>query len=167
MWRPDFDYLEARAALLRGYHRSFCIYSLLYRGTPDSPGLVLGLDRGGSCRGRAFRVAAEHADSVIGDVDAREVIYDVYVRRCLPVVLMDDPARPCVSAYTYVADRSGPQYAGALPWARMIALIRQGHGVSGSSIEYLENTVRHLDELGVPDHDLHALLRDVRRARKA
>ena len=164
MWRPDFDYVERRPALLKGYHRALCIYSHIYRGTPACPGLVLGLDFGGACRGVAFRVAASRAADVVAKVDEREVIYDVYERRTVSLTLVDAPPdAACVRAYAYIADRSGPQYAGRLGMPEMIELILQGHGKMGSSVEYLANTVAHLDELGVTDRRLHELLAEVRR----
>lgn len=163
MWRPDFDFVEARAARLSGLHRSLCIYSHLYRGTPACPGLVLGLDFGGACRGVAFRIAAAQADDVLAAVDAREVVYHVYERRLVPLTLIDGPTPGRrVHAYTYVVDRSGPQYTGRLTESEMVDLVLQGNGTTGSSLEYLAQTVEHLDELGVPDRRLHDLLKAVR-----
>lgn len=161
MWRPDFEFIESEPALLRGYHRAFCIYSHIYRGSPDNPGLVLGLDAGGSCRGRAFRLSPKTAPGILAAIDAREMIYNVYRGRRLPVSLMARDGKPRVAAQTYVADRAGPQYAGKLSRARMVELIRQGQGTSGSAQEYLTNTVHHLDQLGLPDSGLQALLQDV------
>ena len=90
----------AAPALLRGYHRAFCIYSVHHRGSRERPGLILGLDRGGSCRGRAFRVAAGDADEVVGYLDSRELITHVYLRRTLPIAI--DGMR--TGAVCYVAD---------------------------------------------------------------
>ena len=111
MWRPDFAYVEAAPALLHGYHRAFCIYSVHYRGTRARPGLILGLDRGGSCRGRAFRVAAPDAAGVIDYLDSRELVTNVYIRRNLPIMV--GGAR--IRALAYVADPTHAQYAGTLP----------------------------------------------------
>ena len=74
MWRPDFEYVESEPALLRGYHRAFCIYSHIYRGSPENPGLVLGLDNGGSCVGRAFRLNTDAAHDILAAIHAREMI---------------------------------------------------------------------------------------------
>lgn len=162
MWRPDFAFSEVRPALLRGYHRALCIYSHVYRGTPKRPGLVLGLDFGGSCRGRVFRVENGIAEDVLAAIDEREISYSVYVRRRVPVAFLDRPREPRFAAHAYVVDRRGPQYARNLPLGRIVELIRQGRGQTGTSREYLENTVRHLDELGIPDKRLHEVLRAVR-----
>ncbi|MCZ6721798.1 MAG: gamma-glutamylcyclotransferase [Proteobacteria bacterium] len=159
MWHPGFAHVEARPAWLRGYHRAFCIYSYHYRGTAERPGLVLGLDRGGSCRGMAFRVAADEAGEVLAYLEDREHVLPVYERRVLPVSL----GTRRVPATTYLADRKGPQYAGKLAPERIAHLLVTGAGRSGTGIEYLENTVRHLDELGIPDRRLHALLEHARR----
>ncbi len=159
MWDPGFEYLEAAPALLRGYHRAFCVYSHVYRGTSARPGLVLGLDRGGACKGMAFRVAAGKAAAVLVYLDKREKVTDVYHRRIVPVAT----SAGRVMAHAYVVDRGHDQYAGKLTPERAAALIAQGVGRSGANPEYLENTVRHLDELGITDGPLHKLQAMVRR----
>ncbi|MFO1061840.1 MAG: gamma-glutamylcyclotransferase [Dongiaceae bacterium] len=157
MWRPGFEPAAALPALLRGWHRAFCIYSHHYRGTPDDPGLVLGLDRGGACRGRALLVPAERAAAVADYLHEREMITGVYRPRWVAV----DSARGRLTALTYVADRDHPQYTGKLEADRVVELILRARGESGTNRSYLENTVRHLDELGVVDCPLHRLLRQV------
>ena len=159
MWRPGFEFAEARPALLRGYHRAFCIASTHYRGNPEKPGLVLGLDRGGACRGRAYRIAAEKARPVARYLHEREMVTGVYEPRWVRVVTPGG----ALTAVTYVADRAHRQYAGKLPVAEVVAVIRQGVGTAGSNIDYLVNTVCHLDELGIADGPLHRLLRAVQR----
>lgn len=157
MWRPGFEFLERRTALLRGYHRALCVYSFKYRGTPEAPGLVLGLDRGGACKGLAYRVASDSRAEVLAYLDAREHSYDVYHARWLSVRL-DDGRR--VPAYSFVANHEGAQYAGRQPRDRVLHLLRTGKGEQGTALDYLENTVRHLDELGIPDGPLHRLLEE-------
>ena len=109
MWRPGFAYVERRPALLRGWRRRLCVYSHVYRGTAERPGLVLGLDRGGACRGVAFRVEAALAEATVRYLRERELVTAVYLERVVPVTL-DDGRR--VSALTYLADRAHGQYAG-------------------------------------------------------
>jgi glutathione-specific gamma-glutamylcyclotransferase len=163
MWRPGFKYLSSAPGVLRGYHRAFCIYSHHYRGTRERPGVVLGLDRGGACRGRAFLVAARDGETVMRYLHDREMITAVYVPRWLPVEI-EGVRRP---AMTYVADRTHQSYAGKLDACDLVALIRQGHGKSGTNRHYLEETVRHLDELGIRESQLHHLLRLVDEAEAA
>ena len=162
MWRPGFDYLEARPALLHGYHRAFCVETTHYRGTPEKPGVVLGLDRGGACRGRVFRIAATHAQKAARYLHERELVTPIYEPRWLRVQTPQGPVR----AVAYVVDRKNREYMGKLSTARVVSLIRQARGVSGSNRDYLINTVRHLDKLGVPDGPLHRLLRLVEGRRK-
>ncbi len=159
MWDPGFPRLEAHPALLRGYHRAFCIYSIRFRGTSERPGLVLGLDRGGSCRGRVFRIAAARAEEVFAYLYERELVHYSYARKCLPVRLADRT----VQAYTYVANRKHHRYTGKLTLEQSIKLILRGHGRSGSNVDYLRNTIRHLDEFGISDGPLHQLLEVVER----
>lgn len=153
MWRPDFTYEEARPARLHGYHRSLCVYSIVYRGTAERPGLVLGLDRGGSCRGWAFRVAQAQEPEVLSYLDARELVTDVYQRKRLPVTI----GQKRVPAWCYVARQDHVQYAGKLEEHRLLDLVRNGAGRSGHNLDYVVSTVRHLEEMGVEDGPLHAL----------
>ena len=158
MWRPGFRYEEAVDARLQGYHRSPCVYSWVHRGTPEVPGVVLGLDRGGSCRGRAFRIAAEDETAVLAGLDARQLVTDVYQRRRLPV---RTPAG-VVAAWCYVVRRDHAQYAGRLGEADLVALIQQGRGRSGRCCDYFVSTVDHLEGMGIVDGPLHELARQIR-----
>ena len=157
IWRPDFVAAETRLARLAGWHRAMCILSTVYRGTPDRPGLVLGLDRGGSCRGRALRVASADWPAVKAMLDARELVTGVYHPRFLPVRL-DDGRR--VPAYAFVCARGHAQYwSGSADEA--VRLIRQGTGSSGRARDYLASTVEHLAALGLADRALGRLLAQV------
>jgi cation transport protein ChaC len=164
MWRPGFAYLERQPALLRGYHRAFCIYSHVTRGTPERPGLVLGLDRGGACRGLAFRIDPARHDEVFGYLREREQSTRVYLERQPPIEL---PDRRRVRAHAYVADPRHHQYAGRLPLDTAARLILQGVGRYGKNREYLESTVSHLDALGIADGPAHRLLEAVEALARA
>jgi cation transport protein ChaC len=155
MWRPGFDYVERQPARLRGYYRALCIYSHVHRGTPERPGLVLGLDRGGSCRGVAFRVDSAKAEATIAYLRAREQVTSVYVERRVRVRLDDGRE---VDALTYVVDRRHVQYAGKLPLDKILAYVRAGIGQSGENPAYVLNTHRHLAELSLRDPVLAQLV---------
>lgn len=159
MWRPGFDYVEARSALLRGYHREFCVYSHRHRGTPERPGLVLGLDRGGGCRGVAFRAAADTVPAMLAYLAEREMVTNTYAPRMLPA----ETEQGRIDVYAFVVRRDHPQYAGKLDLDQAAALIMQGEGISGLNRDYLINTVRQLETLGFVEKRLHALLAEVRR----
>ena len=148
MWRPGFSYAERHLAQLYGYHRSLCIFSHVHRGTPEAPGLVLGLDRGGRCRGVAFRVGAEDAEATLAYLREREQATSVYLERRVRVKLDDERD---VQAVTYVADRNHPQYAGRLPAPELLRLVHQGVGISGANPDYVRATHQHLIEIGVSD----------------
>ena len=154
MWRPGFPYLLRCKAKLSGWRRSLCIYSHVYRGTPDKPGLVLGLDRGGACPGVAFRVEAALREPTIRYLREREQVTGVYVERMVPMRLESGER---VNALTYVADRLHPQYAGRLTRVAMLAVVRAGVGKSGENAAYLMQTHDHLLAIGVRDPDLEWL----------
>jgi cation transport protein ChaC len=157
MWRPGFPYLEARHARLTGYRRCFCIYSVHHRGTRERPGMVLGLDRGGTCEGIVYRIAADHAGETVRYLRAREQVNGVYREAHLPVELIEGERRE-VLALAYIVERAHPSYAGRLPLIRQARLIRAGRGLSGNNLDYLISTLRHLEELGIREPDLARLL---------
>jgi cation transport protein ChaC len=156
MWRPGFDFSEKAPAALIGAHRSLCIYSFHHRGTQESPGLVLGLDEGGACRGVAFRVAAERSDATLTYLREREQITDVYLEAKRSVSLLDGSGRE-LEALCYIVDRGHPQYAGRLSTEAQARLVRSAVGGSGSNLDYVLNTVRHLEEADIHDVELMAL----------
>jgi cation transport protein ChaC len=155
MWRPGFEHREAVPARLKGAHRALCIYSWVHRGTKARPGLVLGLDQGGSCRGVAFRVAGGKRDSVMAYLRERELVTDVYREVVRPVALLD--RAETVSAVTYVVDRRHEQYAGRLPDERLLDIVRGAVGKSGANDEYIIATVRQLRATGIRDVTLEKL----------
>jgi cation transport protein ChaC len=161
MWRPGFAYVERRLALLCGWRRRLCVYSHIYRGTAERPGLVLGLDGGGACRGVAFRVEAALAEATLRYLRERELVTAVYLERSVTVRL-DDGAT--VSAVTYLADRAHGQYAGPMSRETLLKLVRQGVGRSGPNGEYVLNTRDHLRGLGILDPELEWLAAQLRAA---
>ncbi|HTC98658.1 MAG TPA: gamma-glutamylcyclotransferase [Bradyrhizobium sp.] len=156
MWRPGFDYLEKVPARLIGEHRALCVYSFDHRGTPERPGLVLGLDRGGACRGIAYRVAASLRGDTIAYLRGREQTTNVY-REVMRSVWLDNEPRERVSALTYVADRGHVQYAGRLPLAEQLRIVQRGHGRSGNNRDYVLSTVKAIEAEGFRDAPLHQL----------
>jgi cation transport protein ChaC len=156
MWRPGFAFETSTHGLLKGAHRALCVYSEFHRGTKEQRGLVLGLDRGGACRGIVFRVKAGAEPETIAYLREREQVTAVYVEAFRKVKLLDDSGRT-VDALTYLVDRNHAQYAGALPLEEQLRLVRGGKGQSGANIDYVLNTLRHLQAGGVHDPRLAAL----------
>lgn len=156
MWRPGFDFVEAVHARLHGYKRSFCIYSVHYRGSMRRPGLVLGLERGGQCEGLAFRIAAKDTAAVLAYLREREQVSGVYREKIVRVQLAG--SERAVAALTFVAERRHPSFARALPLQRQARVIRGACGSSGANVDYLVNTLKHLDELQIRDRLLERLL---------
>ena len=159
MWRPGFAYARRCKALLRGWRRSLCVFSHVYRGSPERPGLVLGLDRGGACPGVAFEVDPALREATIRYLREREQVTAVYVERIAPVTLEWGER---VHALTYVADRLHGQYAGRLDREAMLEYVRAGQGQSGDNAEYVLETSDYLREIGVRDRDLEWLAEKLR-----
>ncbi|MDO9563007.1 MAG: gamma-glutamylcyclotransferase [Bradyrhizobium sp.] len=156
MWRPGFDFIEQVPARLIGEHRALCVYSFDHRGTPEKPGLVLGLDRGGACRGVAFRVAAGQRGDVVEYLRSREQTTHVY-REVMRSVWLENEARERISALAYVVDRGHVQYAGRLSLAEQLRFVQQGHGRSGNNRDYVLATVKSIEAQGFRDAQLHQL----------
>jgi cation transport protein ChaC len=156
MWRPGFDYLERRPARVIGAHRSLCVLSYRHRGTPERPGLVLGLDRGGTCRGIAYRVAESKRTATVAYLREREQVTKVYREAMRMVWLLDEEERQ-VEALCFVVDRAHPQYAGRMSLEQQLHHVRQGHGKSGANRDYVISTVQELEALGFRDPELHLL----------
>ncbi|WP_099866083.1 gamma-glutamylcyclotransferase [Pararhizobium haloflavum] len=160
MWRPGFDYVDASHARLYGYHRALCVRSHVHRGTPERPGLVLGLDKGGSCLGIAFRVKMDHADKVVDYLRARELVTHVYKERHVQLQLRSGRRVP---ALAFVVDRGHAQYAGALSTEEAVRQVCGAVGVSGPNEEYVINTVNHLNQMNIRDHWLERVASAVER----
>jgi cation transport protein ChaC len=156
MWRPGFDVLERVPAKLIGMHRALCVYSFVHRGTPEKPGLVMGLDRGGMCRGIAYRVAAAKREETIAYLREREQVTSVYLETMRRIALEDETRRQ-VRALCYAVDRGHVQYAGRLSVDESVHYVRQGHGRSGNNRDYVIETVRALEALGYRETELHLI----------
>ncbi len=154
MWRPGFPFIERRQAVVRGYHRSLCVYSHVHRGTRERPGLVLGLDRGGSCKGVAFRVDSAEARNTLAYLRQREQVTSVYREALIHARLCGGTS---VVAVCYIADRNHSQYAGRLDRAELVRLVAQGVGLSGDNPDYVKNAQAHLAELAIRDETLEWL----------
>jgi len=152
MWRPGFEVAEARRARLHGYHRALCVWSWEYRGTRSVPGLVLGLDRGGTCVGRALRVRAADKANAIRYLYRRELSTGSYCPTLKAIRLGGE--RP-VPALAFVVDRACAQYAGKLSVETVARVVARAQGDQGANRDYLLNTVAHLDALGIYDRVLH------------
>jgi glutathione-specific gamma-glutamylcyclotransferase len=156
IWRPGFEYIERVPAHVIGLHRSLCVYSFDHRGTPERPGLVLGLDFGGACRGIAYRVPVKHRAATLAYLREREQTTAVYREMVRNVLLEGKPERR-VDALCYVVDRGHVQYARGLSHDRQLEIVRRAHGRSGNNRDYVVETVKALEALKIIDHDLHIL----------
>jgi cation transport protein ChaC len=154
IWNPGFAHLSSQQALLRGAHRSLSVYSHDHRGTPQRPGLVFGLTRGGSCRGMAFEVADADWAAVRAYLLEREKGNGVYRETLRPVRLADGRS---VKALTFVVDEQHMQHARDLSLPQQLAIVQAGRGDSGNNVDYVLNTARHLAQLGIRDRQIMAL----------
>ena len=154
MWRPGFPHNDVRKARLFGYHRALCVRSHVHRGTPQRPGLVLGLDRGGSCIGLAFRVDAGDQEATVAYLRERELVTHVYLEKRLGISFVGGGR---AEALAYVVDRGHAQYAGALHPDDAARHVNGAVGQSGRNEEYVLNTVDHLRQLGIRDEWLEGV----------
>ncbi|MHA1527696.1 MAG: gamma-glutamylcyclotransferase [Alphaproteobacteria bacterium] len=170
MWKPGFDVAEARMARLGGYKRAFALVSVHYRGTPERPGLVLGLDwePASGCTGVALRIGANEADEVRHYLAERELVSRAYFEVSHEITLLcqgsgSGPGEgESVDAICFILDRTHPQYAGGMALEDQAAVICEAAGPTGTNRDYLFNTVAHLRDLGVEDPELFELERMVR-----
>ncbi|MEO0912976.1 MAG: gamma-glutamylcyclotransferase [Pseudomonadota bacterium] len=162
IWNPGFAYEEHQLATLSGYKRSFCMASIVYRGTPEDPGLVLALDRkeGGACEGLAYRVSAAEAIAVLAYLRERELVSSAYLEAVETIRLADGQQ---VAALCYVMDPEHDQYRGALSREAQARIIARAAGPAGTNKDYLLNTVQSLARLGLQDPELSWLAEEVGR----
>jgi cation transport protein ChaC len=161
IWRPEFEYQERRLAHLRGYHRALCMWSRVNRGTPESPGLVFALDRGGSCRGVVYRLHGAMVQQFFPGLWKREMATGAYTPRWLTCATDDGPVR----ALVFVMNRANPAYIPTLPDAEITAIVRRASGIYGPCMEYVMQTAQALQAAGIRDARLTRLARQLSEER--
>lgn len=165
IWNPEFDYSEKRIGTLRGHHRALCLWSRVNRGTPEQPGLVFGLDRGGSCRGMAFRIDSHQVPDMLPRLWRREMSTGAY----LPRWLRCDTDTGPVQALAFVIDRTSPGYVKEPHCDHAIEIIHNASGTYGPCSDYVLQTYHALREAGIHDARLHRIVEQlhVKLGRKA
>jgi glutathione-specific gamma-glutamylcyclotransferase len=150
MWNPALEFAESSICQVEGWHRSFCFWTPMGRGTPELPGLMLALERGGSCDGVAYRIAPEQVESELALLWNREMLAGYYQPQWVPVTLRDGRT---VTAVTFEVDSQHCQYCGDLPLDKQAHHIAFAEGRRGACRDYLVNTAAHARALGI--HDLY------------
>lgn len=163
IWNPCFPFLDRQIGSIHGWHRQFCLWTPLGRGTPDNPGLVLGLDRGGSCRGVIYRIAAAVVRSELQLVWRREMVVGSYTPRWVKVM----NGKEFVHAITFTVNRNHSGYAGKLPLSLLVHQLATAAGSLGSCTDYLHQTVAGLAQEGIQDKYLLELCDRVAQAQAA
>ena len=155
IWRPEFDFVERRVARLRGHHRALCLWSRVNRGTPEQPGLVFGLDLGGSCKGVVYRLAGAQVPEFFPQLWAREMSTGAYLPRWIRCETADGPVR----ALVFIMDRNSNAYVRGLPRNALIDIVLRAQGRYGPCTDYVLDTDRALREAGIHDRQLSAIAR--------
>lgn len=158
IWRPEFRYQESRTARLHGYHRSLCLWSRVNRGTPECPGLVFGLDLGGSCTGKVYRIPGSDIADIMPALWAREMPSASY----LPRWLNCRTTQGAISALAFVMDRTADGYVPGLSQQQTVHIVQQGHGRYGRCVDYVLQTADALDAAGIIDRQLQTLAQALR-----
>ncbi len=153
IWNPAFHFVERRVGIAHGFHRRYCLWSHIGRGTKENPGLMLALDHGGSCRGVAYRIAQDEVDSELDVLWRREMVGGAYVPRWQTIRTADGQMR----AITFIINHDHPRYTGRLTTETIVDAIANASGPMGACADYLLNTVDHLEELGIADRQLGEL----------
>jgi len=161
MWNPGFAYAHRQQATLSGYARAFCLWSVHYRGTAEAPGLVLGLDQaaGAACEGVAYFVPADLAEKAHLYLRARELVSYAYLEK-VEMLTLESGAQ--VPAICYIVDRGHSQYAAEVSLAAKAGVIARACGSAGRNLVYLENTLAHMQTLGIQDSECMAILAMIR-----
>ena len=155
MWNPAIEFAESRAGTVHGWHRRFCLWLHGGRGTPDRPGLMLALERGGQCAGMLFRIPAAQARDELLLAWRRELFSGAYRSRWVRAVTATGPVR----AATFVVNRGHSRYAGRLEEALVATYLATATGSLGSCMSYLSETLGSLRSLGLRDRTLERLQR--------
>jgi len=154
IWNPMIHFVDQRDATVHGFHRRFCLWTHLGRGSAERPGLILGLDRGGTCRGLAYRIEASKAPAELELLWRREMITGSYCPRWLRIATSEGGPGWAIA---FLINRSHPRYAGQVPEERIVESIALAHGALGPCAAYLFDTAHHLQALGIRDTRLFRL----------
>jgi cation transport protein ChaC len=164
IWKPDFDFEAREPARVHGYHRRLCLRSVLYRGTQEHPGIVFGLDRGGSCLGMAYRIGAAQAQAVFRQLWEREMMLGSYQPTWIRAHLR---AGERVEALAFVVRRDAHHYCGGLDEDAILGILATACGARGTSLDYLQRTVAALHAAGLRDPHLERLLHKAAKGPRA
>ena len=162
IWNPAFHFVEKRTARIHGYHRRFCLWTQLGRGNAENPGLMLGLEHGGACRGVIFRIAKQAVATELDILWRREMLTGAYC----PIWVAARSGGESFAAITFVINRNNGRYAGRLPDDKIARHIATAVGPMGPCCDYLYETVRHLAALGIRDRRLEGMASKVRAQRE-
>jgi cation transport protein ChaC len=158
MWNPAFHFVERRVARIHGFHRQFCLWARAGRGSPERPGLMLSLERGGSCNGVAYRLSRRAAAVELDVIWRREMLTGAY----RPVWVTAHTPRGAEAAIAFSANRGHERYVPGLDDEEVARWLANGAGPMGRCCDYLFDTVTHLRELGLRDRRLEVLEAKVR-----
>jgi glutathione-specific gamma-glutamylcyclotransferase len=153
MWNPAVEHECARPAKVQGWHRSFCLRSVIGRGSQERPGLMLALDRGGACQGLLLQIEPRKVRGELRVLWRREMLTEVYQARWVTATVDGAPVR----AITFTVDRQHPRYTKVLPLDEMARMINTGAGSLGTCREYFDATLRKLESLGIRDAGMERL----------
>lgn len=157
IWKPEIPHVAEAAARAFGWHRSFCLRQVRFRGSPDLPGLMMALDRGGQCVGMLYTLPDDDLPGQLNRLFRRE--FTVKPITNMPrwiTVEAEGVRRP---ALAFVMNRASANYAGRLAPEAVADVLTRACGHVGSGAEYLFNTVSHLEAKGIHDSGLWQLQR--------
>ncbi|CAB3788427.1 hypothetical protein LMG28688_02686 [Paraburkholderia caffeinitolerans] len=160
MWNPALDFAGTSVARIDGWHRAFCLRLVAARGTPEQPGAMLALDRGGLCDGVLYRIDAAKVESELRLLWRREMLSDSYE----PEWITAKSGNQSIRALTFVVNRLHSRYLGGYSLERVAHLIRTGRGPLGTSQDYFDSTVQALERFGLYDAGIERLLCKIRDA---